>query len=101
MSLEQRETDLFRNTLQDKETKMNDIIAINSTALVQINERLDRLETLLKTMKFTPEPKWITIPEYARRIGKSENTVHRHIREGLLQVGGIPGSARLVLNPDA
>jgi hypothetical protein len=72
------------------------LIAVDAQALEQVMDRLKHIENLLRSTTITPPAKWITVAEYAKRVGKSEATVRRWIRDGQLE-----RKQRLVRNPDA
>ncbi|WP_299927826.1 hypothetical protein [uncultured Pelagimonas sp.] len=71
------------------------MIAVDAAALDRLHDKIDRLEQKLDAAHITPPPKWITVAEYAKRVGKTEGTVRRWIREGSLE-----RKDKLVANPD-
>ena len=72
------------------------MIAIDANALSAMQDQLNRLEKKLDSVHLTPPPRWIAITEYAVKVGKSEATVRRWIRQGKVEKNG-----PLVSNPDA
>jgi hypothetical protein len=72
------------------------LIAVDAQALEKVMDRLKHIENLLRSTTITPPAKWITVAEYAKRVGKSEATVRRWNRDGQLE-----RKQRLVRNPDA
>ena len=56
---------------------------------------LEEMKRLLAKVTITAPPRWITIQEYAGRVGKSVPTVRRWIRNGQVETKG-----SLLRNPD-
>ncbi|MDO6755405.1 DNA-binding protein [Phaeobacter inhibens] len=72
------------------------LIAVDANALASLQDELIEIKRLLLSSKITPPAKWITVAEYAQKVGKSEATVRRWIRDGQLE-----RKQKLVKNPDA
>jgi len=70
------------------------LITITPDALAAVLERLDRIEQALTARP----PDWISIEDYAARMGCSRRTVLRRIETGELQVMGA-GHKRMVRAP--
>lgn len=70
-------------------------IAVDATALEAMQTELQEIKRLLQASQITPPAKWITVSEYAAKVGRSEATVRRWIREGQLE-----RNKKLVRNPD-
>lgn len=75
---------------------MTEMIAIDRAALDHVIDRLKRLEQKLDAAQIATPPRWITVQDYAARVGRSVSTVRRHIRAGKIET-----QAGLCLNPDA
>lgn len=72
------------------------LIAVDAEALASLQNELTEIKRLLLSSRITPPPKWISVAEYAQKVGKSEATVRRWIRDGQLE-----RKQKLVKNPDA
>ncbi|MFV1442179.1 DNA-binding protein [Phaeobacter sp. JH20_36] len=72
------------------------LIAVDANALASLQDELTEIKRLLLSSKISPPAKWITVAEYAQKVGKSEATVRRWIRDGQLE-----RKQKLVKNPDA
>ncbi|AXT33775.1 DNA-binding protein [Phaeobacter sp. LSS9] len=72
------------------------LIAVDANALASLQDELTEIKRLLLASKINPPAKWITVAEYAQKVGKSEATVRRWIRDGQLE-----RKQKLVKNPDA
>lgn len=58
---------------------------VSSDALEQVLDRLTSLERKLDAVRMQPVPEWVTVPEMARMVGKSESTINRWIASGQLE----------------
>lgn len=74
------------------------LIAVEQESINALIAKIELLTAEVKSARIQPEPKTLRIREYAKLIGKGENTVRKWIREGQLEV--IPGT-RLIPNPNA
>lgn len=45
--------------------------------------------------QIVPVPEWLSIPDYARHVGKSESTINRWIAQGIIETR-MEGAARMV-----
>lgn len=74
------------------------LITIEQADLDTMYDRLDRIERMLKGVRMEPQPKWITQREYAGMIGKSLDTVKRHVKAQKVE-SKMTGDEVLVRNP--
>ncbi len=61
------------------------LIAIDADALSTLINEVKELRSELRAAKLQPEPKWLTVQEYATRVGKSESTINRWIANGSIE----------------
>jgi excisionase family DNA binding protein len=71
------------------------LIAIDATALQDLLAEVRELKAIVQDAKIQPEPNWLTIKEYAARVGKSESTVNRWIASGEIEAK-TEGKTRMV-----
>ncbi len=62
------------------------MIAVDPDELRALRDEIAALRRDIKTVHMTPRPTWITVPEYAKSIGRSTRTVREWIRGGLIEV---------------
>lgn len=74
------------------------LITIEKADLEAINDKMDRITRMLEGVKLEPQPKWITQREYADMIGKSLDTVKRHVRAKKVE-SKMSGDEVLIRNP--
>lgn len=72
------------------------LIAIDASALDTLVAEVRQLKEEVQKARIQPEPKWITITQYAKKVSKSESTIQRWARQGKLEKRG-----NLVPNPTA
>lgn len=71
------------------------LIAIDAGALENLISEVRSLRDEVRAAKFQPDPKWLTVKEYANHVGKSESTVNRWIAQGEVEAKTI-GKTRMV-----
>ena len=62
------------------------LIAIDATALDTLISEMRELREEVRQARIAPEPRWITLSEYAAKVGKSEATVRRWKNEGRIEM---------------
>ena len=67
------------------------LIAVDPEALDLILARLSALEEQVRQARIVPEPQWLTVKEYAAKIGRSERTVLRKVEAGELEAKHMSG----------
>ncbi|TNJ41959.1 hypothetical protein [Phaeobacter sp. B1627] len=70
-------------------------IAVDAAALESLQAELREIKRILQASHVTPPAKWITVKAYAEKVGRSEATVRRWVRQGQLE-----RNRKLVRNPD-
>ena len=60
------------------------LLTISEADLARIEAALAALATRLDRVEMRPKPEWLTLDEYAARIGRSKRTVQRYIDAGRL-----------------
>ena len=74
---------------------------VESDTLVEIRAELAALHKRLDSVDMVPKSQWLSIVDYASKVGKSTATVRRWIRAGMLETKP-EGHTRLILfNPGA
>ena len=71
------------------------LVLVDAGDLAALREQVARLERRIDGATITPAPEWVPVPEAARRLHVSPQTVHRWIREGRIEAKGA-GKARRV-----
>ncbi len=61
---------------------------IDPARLGQIEAKLDAVLAALRGATVVPAPEWITIPEAAKRLGCSTDTIRRRVTNGSMQARG-------------
>jgi hypothetical protein len=78
---------------------MTKLELVESKTLVGIMAELAALNKRLDGVDMVPKSQWLSILDYASKVGKSTDTVRRWIRGGLLETK-TEGRTRLILfNP--
>jgi hypothetical protein len=70
---------------------MNQMIAVDARALDALVAKIDRLQATVDAAMITQKPKWITIGQYAEKIGRSRKTILRRISAHQLESQDIDG----------
>lgn len=68
------------------------LIAVDPEALEGLRREVAGLREELAKVTIAPKPDWVTVPEYARMIGRTEGTVLRKVSAGTVEakhVGGV------------
>lgn len=60
------------------------MIAVDQAELAALRAEMAALRRAVEGVRMTPLPEWVTVPEYAARMGRSTKTVRNWIREGRL-----------------
>jgi len=68
---------------------------IDIPELAEINARLAAIEDLIKRAVIANPPEWYSIPDAAKKLKRSEDTIRRQVREGHLEARG-SGATRQV-----
>lgn len=58
------------------------MIAVDPDKLDAILSRLETLETVIRSVKITPPPEWMTVTEYADSVGVTTRTVRNWVDAG-------------------
>lgn len=61
------------------------MIAADPERLAAMEAKMDAILRKLEAVQMTPAPAWLTLPEYARRVGRTEKTVRNWIRAGRIE----------------
>lgn len=61
---------------------------IDLTHLERLESKLDAVLDALRGATVVPAPEWITIPEAAKRLGCSTDTIRRRVTNGSMQARG-------------
>ena len=77
---------------------MTEVLTITPADLSALMRKVDDLKEQVEAVNMQPPPQWLTLKEYAVRIGKSQDTVRRHMHtlETMQQCG-----VTLIRNPDS
>jgi len=67
---------------------MTKLIAIDPSALDALFAEVRALREEISAVRIAPQPEWVTIPEAARQLGVSPDTIRRRIRTGELKARG-------------
>ena len=68
---------------------------IDIPELAEMQAKLDYLTRLVERAVITGPPEWYSIPDAAKKLGRTEDTIRRQIREGHLEARGA-GASRQV-----
>lgn len=79
---------------------MNQLIAIDPTALDALRDELARLHKRLDQVEMQPRPEWITAEQFAKQVGKSLRTVKRWTDEGKIETKRV-GAVLMVRSVEA
>ena len=71
------------------------LIAIDPDALATLTAEVRALRDELSAVRVAPQPKWLTVREYADMVGRSVSTVNRWIADGSIEAR-FSGKVRLV-----
>jgi hypothetical protein len=71
------------------------LIAVDPDALDRLFSEITRLHKRLDAVQMTPTPEWLTIPEYAAHVGKTQRTIRNWKDEGSIQTK-VEGKTTLV-----
>lgn len=71
------------------------LIAVDANALQDLLAEVQELKAIVQEARFQPEPKWLTVKDYAARVGKSESTINRWIASGEIEARTV-GKTRMV-----
>jgi len=61
------------------------MIAVDAGELAALREEMAAMRRAIEGSRITPAPDWITIGEYADRIGRTRKTVRNWIRDGKIE----------------
>lgn len=64
---------------------MSQLIAIDANALESLLVEVQRLHKRLDAVQMMPMPEWVTVAEYAARVGRTKRTVRNWINEGSIE----------------
>jgi hypothetical protein len=67
------------------------LIAVDAEALAALIAKVDALTDEVRAARIAPEPQWMTVPDFAKHIGRSVDTVMRKVRAGELEVRHVAG----------
>lgn len=61
------------------------MIAIDPDALEGLTREVQRLHQRLDAVEMQPKPEWITVAQYADRVGRTKRTIRNWINEGRIE----------------
>lgn len=75
--------------------KNQTLIAVDPSALDRVTQELRRLHQRLDAFEMQPRPEWVTVAEYAEKVGRTKRTVRNWIDAGMIDTK-TEGKLRLV-----
>lgn len=76
------------------------LIAIDADALEGLRHEMRRINARLDAVEMTPAPAWVTLDEYAVKVGKSKRTIRNWKDAGLIDTK-LEGTVTMVrVSPD-
>lgn len=61
------------------------MIAVDPAALQALTDEVAALRRAVERVQMTPAPAWVTVADYAVRVGRTEKTVREWVREGKVE----------------
>lgn len=61
------------------------MIAVDAGELQALRDEMTALRRAIEAVQMAPRPEWLTIPDYAAKVGRTAKTVRRWVNEGSIE----------------